>query len=86
MQPEIHPDYHDITIVLTDGTKLKTRSTYGKPGASLQLDVDYKTHPAWNDGGVRVNTKASSVAKFNSKFGNLGQPKAAAGSADKKDK
>lgn len=92
MKPDIHPDYHEITVVLTDGTKLKTRSTYGKAGDKLQLDVDFKTHPAWNEGGVRVNTKASQVAKFNSKFGSLGQTKSAAATGntdaqtDKKDK
>lgn len=71
MKPNIHPDYHDITIVFTDGTEVKTRSTYGKPGGRLQLDVDIKTHPAWTKGGNVVNANAGSIAKFNSKFGNL---------------
>ena len=40
MKPEIHPDYHEITVVMTDGTEFKTRSTYGKPGDTLRLDID----------------------------------------------
>lgn len=72
MKPNIHPDYHPITLVMTDGTELKTRSTYGKPGDRLQLDVDPRTHPAWNKGASLVNTKADSIAKFNSKFAGLG--------------
>ena len=35
MKKEIHPDYHEITIVMTDGSERKTRSTWGKPGDVL---------------------------------------------------
>ena len=47
MKKDIHPDYHEITLVLTDGSEVTTRSTYGKAGDRLRLDVDPKTHPAW---------------------------------------
>ena len=50
MKADIHPDYHEITVQMTDGTKFKTRSTWGKAGETLILDVDPKTHPAWSDG------------------------------------
>ena len=30
MKKDIHPEYHDINIVMTDGTEYKTRSTMGK--------------------------------------------------------
>ena len=50
MKKDIHPDYHTITVVMTDGTKYETRSTYGKAGDTLQLDIDPKTHPAWTGG------------------------------------
>jgi len=30
MKDGIHPDYHEITVVMTDGTSYLTRSTYGK--------------------------------------------------------
>lgn len=52
MKSGIHPDYHEINVVMTDGTTYKTRSTWGKAGDTLQLDVDSKTHPAWV-GGVQ---------------------------------
>ena len=32
MKTDIHPDYHEINIIMTDGTEYKTRSCYGKPG------------------------------------------------------
>ena len=37
MKSGIHPDYHPITIVMTDGTTFVTRSTYGKPGDTLVI-------------------------------------------------
>jgi ribosomal protein L31 len=28
MKAKIHPDYHEINVVMTDGSKFTTRSTY----------------------------------------------------------
>lgn len=71
MKKDIHPDYHEIEIVMTDGTTYKTRSTYGSEGDSLRLDIDPKTHPAWT-GVHRVVDTGGQVAKFNKRFANLG--------------
>ena len=30
MKKKIHPNYHDINVVMTDGSTFKTRSTWGK--------------------------------------------------------
>jgi len=70
MKQGIHPDYHPITIVMTDGTRYETRSTWGKAGDVLQLDVDPKTHPAWI-GGVSYR-KTGQMEKFKSKYGAFG--------------
>lgn len=65
----IHPDYHKVTIVMTDGTRYDSRSTYGKEGDVIQLDVDPKTHPAWVGGSqMRVTGR---VEKFNDRFAGL---------------
>lgn len=69
----IHPDYHEITIIMTDGSEYKTRSTYGKAGDVLRLDVDSLTHPAWV-GGVNLR-KTGQMEKFNNKFAFLGSDK-----------
>lgn len=66
MKAAIHPDYHEINVVMTDGTKYKTRSTWGKAGDTLTLDVDSKSHPAWT-GGVNLR-KTGQMEKFNNKF------------------
>jgi large subunit ribosomal protein L31 len=65
----IHPDYHTVNVVMTDGTKYQTRSTYGKEGDTLTLDVDPKTHPAWV-GGVHLK-KTGRLESFNSRFGSM---------------
>lgn len=70
MKAEIHPDYHEITVVLTDGTEYKTRSTYGKEGDILKLDVDPMTHPAWKGGATRVVEKGQ-LSKFEKRFGSF---------------
>ncbi len=72
MKADIHPDYHEITVVMTDGTEYKTRSTYGKPGDVLRLDIDSKSHPAWTGGTGRLLDRAGQVSKFNKKFGGFG--------------
>ena len=46
MKAEIHPNYHMITVVMTDGSEYQTRSTWGKQGDKLHLDIDPKSHPA----------------------------------------
>ena len=71
MKKDIHPAYHDITVVMTDGTQFTTRSTYGEPGAVLHLDIDPKTHPAWT-GVHRLVDSGGQLAKFNKRFKGLG--------------
>jgi len=68
MKPEGHPDYHWITVTLTDGTSYKTRSTYGKEGAVLNLDIDPRTHPAWTGGTGTLLDRGGRVSRFNNKF------------------
>ena len=71
MKEGIHPDYHEITVVMTDGTSFKTRSTLGKAGETLRLDIDPKTHPAWT-GHHRIVDSGGQVAKFNKRFQGIG--------------
>ena len=52
MKSGTHPDYHTITVEMTDGTKFQTRSTWGKEGDTLHLDIDPKVHPAWTGGNA----------------------------------
>src|SRR6266571_2426309 len=54
MKPEVHPGYHTIKVIMTDGTEFQTRSTWGKPGDTLHLDIDPKSHPAWTGGAQQA--------------------------------
>ena len=71
MKKNIHPDYHEITVVMTDGSSFKTCSTWGKPGDTLRLDIDPKSHPAWT-GIHRLVDTGGQLAKFNRRFQRLG--------------
>ena len=71
MKKDIHPDYHEITVVMTDGTEYKTRYTMGKAGETIKLDIDPKSHPAWT-GQHRILDSGGQVARFNKRFSGLG--------------
>ncbi|TCT05131.1 MULTISPECIES: 50S ribosomal protein L31 [Xanthobacteraceae] len=71
MKSDIHPDYHFIKVVMTDGTEYTTRSTFGKDGDTLQLDIDPRTHPAWTGGTQQLLDRGGRVSRFKNKFGGL---------------
>ena len=74
MKKDTHPDYHKITVEMTDGTTFETRSTWGNEGDTLKLDIDPSSHPAWIGGGVKILDRDGRVGKFNKKFeGFLGE-------------
>ena len=72
MRKDIHPDYHTIEVKLTDGTAYQMRTTWGKEGDSMQLDIDPTVHPAWTGAGARLLDTGGRVAKFKKKYEGLG--------------
>jgi large subunit ribosomal protein L31 len=78
MKPETHPDYHTITVKMTDGSEFKTRTTWGKRGDVMSLDIDPKSHPAWTGGHQQLLDRGGRLSRFQKKFSGLG--------LDKKDK
>ena len=68
MKAEIHPNYHTIKVVMTDGTEYLTRSTWGKEGDTLNLDIDPKSHPAWTGGNAQLMDRGGRVSRFQKKF------------------
>jgi large subunit ribosomal protein L31 len=71
MKTDAHPDYHMIKVQMTDGTTFDTRSTWGKEGDTLTLDIDPKVHPAWTGGHGKMVDSGGQVARFNKRFGGL---------------
>jgi large subunit ribosomal protein L31 len=74
MKENTHPDYHDIKVIMTDGTEFTTRSTWGKPGDTMRLDIDPKTHPAWT-GISKLVDRGGQLSKFNTRFAGIGTVK-----------
>ena len=68
MKAEGHPDYHFINVTMTDGSTYKTRSTYGKEGDTIVLDIDPRTHPAWTGGTGTNLDRGGRVSRFKDKF------------------
>ena len=64
MKADTHPDYHFITVQMTDGTTFQTRSTWGKEGDTMALDIDPKSHPAWTGGNRQLDTGGLSPAGY----------------------
>ena len=66
-----YSDYHEITIVMTDGSEHKTRSTWGKAGdvlSSISTQKPIQRGPA----STVFLTSGGQVARFNKRFGGLG--------------
>ncbi|AWZ01765.1 MAG: 50S ribosomal protein L31 [Parvibaculaceae bacterium] len=72
MKKDTHPDYHMITVAMTDGTTYQTRSTYGAEGDTLTLDIDPTTHPAWTGGTGALLDRGGRVSRFKKKYDGLG--------------
>ncbi|SHO62630.1 large subunit ribosomal protein L31 [Pseudoxanthobacter soli DSM 19599] len=71
MKKDIHPDYHSIKVVLTDGSEYITHSTFGSEGDVLTLDIDPRTHPAWTGGQQQLLDRGGRVSRFKNKFGSF---------------
>jgi large subunit ribosomal protein L31 len=71
MKGNTHPEYHSINVVMTDGTTFVTRSTWGKAGDTLSLDIDPKSHPAWTGGDQKLVDRGGRLSRFKNKFGFL---------------
>ena len=68
MKSDIHPDYHTIKVVMTDGSEFTTRSTWGKEGDVMHLDIDPKSHPAWTGGQQQLLDRGGRLSRFQKKF------------------
>ena len=72
MKAEIHPDYHMISVEMTDVTTYQVRSTWGKEGDTMSLDIDPTSHPAWTGGSSKLMDTGGRVSKFKNKYAGLG--------------
>ncbi len=75
MKADIHPTYHTIKVVMTNGEVFTTRSTWGQDGSTLNLDIDPNTHPAWTGGSAQLTDRGGRLSRFKSRFAGLGEIK-----------
>lgn len=67
MKKGIHPDYKEITVVLSDGSELKTRSTIDAKDGVYKSEVDSKNHPFYNQ-NKKFQKKADRIDRFNKRY------------------
>jgi large subunit ribosomal protein L31 len=72
MKSGIHPDYHPIEVKMTDGTVVTMRSTWGKEGETMTLEIDPSSHSAWTGGGHKLMDTGGRVSRFKKKFEGFG--------------
>ncbi len=65
MKKGIHPYYHTVDVVMTDGSKFQTRSCY--KAEKMVLEIDSKSHPFFTGKQVLLDT-AGRVDRFNKRF------------------
>lgn len=65
MKKGIHPFYHTVEVVMTDGSSFQTRSCYKKE--KMVLEIDSKSHPFFTGKQVLVDT-AGRVDRFNKRL------------------
>ena len=72
MKEGIHPAYHTIEVKMTDDTTFRTKTTWGKEGDTMALDIDPLSHPAWTGQQAKLMDTGGRVSKFKNKYAGLG--------------
>ena len=65
MRPEIHPEYHEVTVTSACGATFTTGTT--KKVDTLKVDICNKCHPFFTGKQKLVDT-GGRVEKFNKKY------------------
>ena len=65
VKPEIHPDYHEVTVVCACGATFKTGTT--KKVDTLKVDICNKCHPFFTGKQKLVDT-GGRVDKFKKRY------------------
>ncbi len=75
MKKDIHPNYHEVTVVCACGQTFKTRSTYKND--VLHVEICSSCHPFFT-GKQKLVDSAGRVERFQKKYGHLRKPQAPA--------
>ena len=69
MKQDLHPDYHEVTVVCACGNTFKTKSTV--KGDKLSIDICNKCHPFFTGKQKLVDT-GGRVDRFNKRYARKG--------------
>ncbi len=67
MKKGIHPDYEEITVLMSDGSEVKMRSTMKPKDGVYRTEVDSKNHPFYI-GSQKMVTSAGRVDQFKKRY------------------
>ena len=67
MKKGIHPDYNEVTVILSDGSELKTRSTIKTDDGIIKSEIDSKNHPFYNI-DQKIQKKDGRIDRFNRRY------------------
>jgi large subunit ribosomal protein L31 len=81
MKPNIHPDYHEVTVHCACGNAFKTRSTF--KGSMVKVEVCSSCHPFFT-GKQKLMDTAGRVERFTRKYEKAAQAVQAAQAAKTK--
>lgn len=68
MKNGIHPDYKEITVLLSDGSQIQTRSTMNTANGTYKSEIDSKNHPFYTK--KAFTAKAGRVDRFKRMYDN----------------
>ncbi|MDG5766127.1 50S ribosomal protein L31 [Balneolales bacterium ANBcel1] len=68
MKKGIHPEYKEITVVMSDGSEIVTRSTMKTKEGVYKAEVDSKNHPFYI-GSQKMMSAAGRVDQFKRRYG-----------------
>ena len=66
MKADIHPNYHEITVICSCGNSFKTQSAISK--TELKIEVCSECHPFYT-GTQKIVDTAGRIDKFRQKYG-----------------
>jgi large subunit ribosomal protein L31 len=78
MKSEIHPKYHEVTVVCACGSTFKTRSTYKSD--VLHLEICSNCHPFFT-GKQKLIDSAGRVERFQRKYAGFRKAKSESAAA-----
>jgi len=67
MKKDIHPEYKEVKVIMSDGSEFTTRSTMDLKDGVYKSEIDSKNHPFYTK-NLNLQKKADRVDRFNKRY------------------